>query len=176
MKYFVEGSNDYRVELSLIDLGDGRYLVELEGRTIEATISAVDSLGQYSIGLDHATYAASIEQDGDPTDLHVGIAGQRWHLQVLDERELAAGELKTASGGKAESVRAQMPGLVVELRTAVGEVLEPGAPVLVLEAMKMQNEVVTEQGGRVCEIAVEAGKAVETGALLLRLEPVDDQV
>ncbi|MDP6850829.1 MAG: biotin/lipoyl-containing protein [Planctomycetota bacterium] len=174
MKYFVEGMDGYQVELNLEDLGSGRYEIKVNGKTIEADISSVDRLGQYTIGLDHETYAASIEQNGDPTDLHVGIAGGRWHFQVLDERERAASELSDAAGGKAESVKAQMPGLVVEINASVGDVLEPGGALLVLEAMKMQNEVVTEQGGRVCEISVEEGQAVESGAPMVRLEPVEE--
>jgi len=57
---------------------------------------------------------------------------------------------------------------------SVGDVLQPGEALLVLEAMKMQNEVVTEQGGRVCEISVEEGQPVENGVPMIRLEPVED--
>ena len=174
MKYFVEGIDGYQVELNLRDLGGGKYEIQVDGKTHEADISAVDRLGQYTIGLDHATYAASIEQNSDPTDLHVGIAGGRWHFQVLDERERAASELSSSVGGKAELVKSQMPGLVVAIKVSVGDVLQPGEALLILEAMKMQNEVVTEQGGRVCEISVEEGQPVENGVPMIRLEPVED--
>ncbi len=174
MKYFVEDGSGFQAEVDLQDLGKGKYTVLLNGRAVAADISAVDLQGQYAIGIDEQSFAASIEHEGNPTDLHVGIAGNRWHFQVLDERELAASEISAAAGGNAETVKSPMPGLVVDIHVAVGDELEPGAPLLILEAMKMQNEVVSEQGGRVCEVNVEVGQAVENGASMVRLEPIEE--
>ncbi len=59
-----------------------------------------------------------------------------------------------------------MPGRVVEVAVAAGDRVEAGSLLLVLEAMKMQNEIRASRGGLVTRVVVEAGKAVEGGALL----------
>ena len=64
-----------------------------------------------------------------------------------------------------------MPGRVVKLTASVGDTMQAGDIVAVLEAMKMENDVKTPVDGVVVEVAVEAGEAVETGQLLMRLEP-----
>ncbi len=173
MKYFVDGPGD-PLEIELQDQGDGKYLIKVAGRQIQGHIQDVDRIGQYAVSLDEQSFAASIEASQDPTDLHVAIAGLRWHFRIRDEREEAAGALESAAGGRAENIQAMMPGLVAKIMVEVGHVLEPGSPVLVLEAMKMQNEVVTEQGGRIAEIFVQEGKAVETGSNMVRLEPFEE--
>jgi biotin carboxyl carrier protein len=65
-----------------------------------------------------------------------------------------------------------MPGRVVRLSVAVGDIVAPGAVVAVLEAMKMENDVRSVGGGRVTAVVVQEGVAVESGALLVQLEPI----
>ena len=76
---------------------------------------------------------------------------------------------------KAETIMASMPGIVVGLRVELGQTLEPGDPVLVLEAMKMQNEICSEHGGVVQEILVQAGESVAGNQLLVRLAPLEEE-
>ncbi len=84
-------------------------------------------------------------------------------------RDLAAAH-KDAFGGPRE-VRALIPGRVVEVRVRQGDEVAAGSVVLVIEAMKMQNEIRAESGARVTLVDCVAGQTVEAGALLLRLEP-----
>jgi biotin carboxyl carrier protein len=74
------------------------------------------------------------------------------------------------AGDEREDVRALMPGRVVEVAVRVGETVPAGGLLLVLEAMKMQNEIRSARGGTVLSAPVEKGKAVEGGALLMTLE------
>jgi biotin carboxyl carrier protein len=67
-------------------------------------------------------------------------------------------------------VRAPMPALIVRIEVAVGEGISPGQGLLVLEAMKMENEIKAHQAGRVKEIFVTMGAPVEKGQLLMLLE------
>jgi biotin carboxyl carrier protein len=83
---------------------------------------------------------------------------------VLAEAEVAA----RAGGGPIE-VRATLPGLVVSIHVELGAEVAEGAPLLTIEAMKMQNEVRAPRAGTVAEVAVASGQPVATGALLLRL-------
>ena len=97
------------------------------------------------------------------------------HLQVVDiSTPQAADEVAGQGPAKAEVVKASMPGVIVSVAAAVGDVLEQGAPVAVLEAMKMQNEVACLHGGVVEEVLVAAGESVEANQALIRLAPAAD--
>ena len=65
---------------------------------------------------------------------------------------------------------APIPGKVVSLKVEVGDEVSPGQPLVVLEAMKMENELAAEQGGRVAAVHVAAGDTVDGGELLVELE------
>jgi biotin carboxyl carrier protein len=98
-------------------------------------------------------------------------AGERRLLSFADplhDRIAHAGSSDTDSAD--EEIRAMMPGRVVEMRVSPGERVEPGALLLVLEAMKMQNEIRCRAAGQVAEVSVSTGDAVETGARLLRIQ------
>jgi len=81
--------------------------------------------------------------------------------QARDSRAVAAGP---------ERIVSQMPGKVVRVLVAEGDEVEAGAGLVVVEAMKMENEIVAEKGGKVTKVAVAPGEAVEGGALLLVIE------
>ncbi len=168
MKYFIEMPHG-EVEVELVDLGDNRYTLRLGDREIQADFHAVDAHGQYACLLDGRSYAASIaEQDSQTLDVTIG--GETFFLKAQDERERTAGELASARP-VAEVIKASMPGIVVSLTVAVGDVLEDGQSIGILEAMKMQNEVTAPHGGVVAEVGVETGQAVDSGQVLVRLEP-----
>jgi len=88
------------------------------------------------------------------------------HLRDPLEREVAAD-----AGARAgpQEVRAPIPGRVVSVAVAEGEDVHPGQPLLVLEAMKMENELRAEGAGRVERVLVEAGATVEGGQVLVLL-------
>lgn len=93
------------------------------------------------------------------------VSARTWRERLLAEAERAA----TVHSGPV-TVKATLPGLVVAVGVAVGDEVEEGAPLLTIEAMKMQNEVRAPRAGRVIEVSVASGVAVATGAALLRLE------
>jgi acetyl/propionyl-CoA carboxylase alpha subunit len=95
----------------------------------------------------------------------IGVAVRTWRERVLAEAEAGV----AGSGGPVE-VRATLPGLVVAVAVSDGEVVAEGAPLLTIEAMKMQNEVRAPRAGRVAAVGVLPGQAVAAGAALLRIE------
>jgi biotin carboxyl carrier protein len=109
-----------------------------------------------------------------PGEVELSARGRVRRLSLaepLRDRLTHAGE--TGSGqGADEEIRALMPGRVVEVAVSPGDRVEARSLLLVLEAMKMQNEIRTARGGLVTRVVVEAGKAVDGGALLavVRLE------
>lgn len=94
---------------------------------------------------------------------------RRVDLELVDPLENLAAESAQDAGG-AKEIRAQIPGRVVEVRVAEGDLVAAGATLLVLEAMKMQNEIRAEGAARVARVDCTPGQTVETGFLLVRLE------
>ena len=83
---------------------------------------------------------------------------------------MAEAETAAAAHSGPIEIRATLPGLVVVVAVAVGDEVAEGAPLLTIEAMKMQNEVRAPRPGAILEVAVAPGQAVATGALLMRLD------
>lgn len=109
----------------------------------------------------------------DASGLHLSEGACGHTYDVVDERTLwlsGGPGGQTLDGGR---VVASMPGRVVGIPVSLGDEVTEGAVVAVLEAMKMENDVRAPISGCVVEIAVEAGVAVETGQLLLRIETPD---
>jgi 3-methylcrotonyl-CoA carboxylase alpha subunit len=107
-------------------------------------------------------------QERETTVIVQGSVQHRFEVEDARESWLhAAGGAKGAAGGR---IVASMPGRVVRVPVAVGDVVAPGTVVAVLEAMKMENDVKSPGGGKVVAIAVSEGAAVEAGALLVQLE------
>lgn len=99
----------------------------------------------------------------------IWIGAHRLAIRLSDPLRELAGEC--AVGSAAAEIRARIPGRVVEVRVSVGDLISPGTTLLVLEAMKMQNEIQAESEARVVAVECVAGQAVDTGAILVRLEP-----
>jgi len=105
----------------------------------------------------------SVPRDGS---LHVNVFNRFFDIELLEARKALGGE---AGPGRSSSgtLRASMPGRVVKLLVEDGSVVEKGQPLLVLEAMKMQNELRAPRAGTIRELAVKAGDTVEAGRVLL---------
>jgi biotin carboxyl carrier protein len=104
------------------------------------------------------------EQDGLSV---VDVDGERYHIRVEEETRYLIRTLgqKTAAAGQV--LKAPMPGKVVLVEVAVGQAVAPGDGLIVLEAMKMENEFRAAVAGTVKEVRVEAGQAVNPGDTLL---------
>jgi acetyl/propionyl-CoA carboxylase alpha subunit len=100
------------------------------------------------------------------------VDGYRFETEALDERTRSIRDLSAATAaptGPAPIV-APMPGLIVRVNVGIGDKVEAGQGIVVMEAMKMENELRATAGGTVKNVAVSAGTAVEKGALLVELE------
>jgi acetyl/propionyl-CoA carboxylase alpha subunit len=101
----------------------------------------------------------------------VGWRGRSSEVEIVDPLEHLAEQAHGQGAGQGRQVvRAYMPGRVVSVAVAEGDALEAGAPLLVLEAMKMQNEIRAEHAGVVRKVHVVPGQAVEGGDALVETE------
>jgi len=126
--------------------------------------------GYVSMLVDGKSLPVSVEAIGENT-LRVTIGGRRTEVQVKDERDLLVEEFglgdDAAAGGE---VRAPMPGLVLDVLVEEGDEVAAEQGLLVLEAMKMENELKAPSGGIVTAIHATGGDAVEKDALLIAIE------
>ncbi len=172
MNYEISEKGGEPEVVGLKELAEGHYELELDGKTIH--VDAVKSGPTiYSIIEDGRQFEAMVDEKG-AHGFDVLIAGQLLHLEAVDERtKLLAGSAATIAEGK-QVIEAEMPGKVVKVSVAVGATVAEGEGVLILEAMKMENEIPSPIAGLVTELGVSEGQTVEGGALLFVVEPPED--
>ncbi len=151
------------------------YEVRIGGERVEPAAGwrlELDDAGRGIGRLTDGSTSLPVLVEGSGSDWVVTIRGRRIPVGVRSWRERVMAEAETAAAGHGGpiEVRATLPGLVVVVAVAVGEEVAEGAPLLTLEAMKMQNEVRAPRPGTIVEVAVAPGQVVATGALLMRLE------
>jgi biotin carboxyl carrier protein len=146
---------------------DGKFRVSIDGTERLVDGRAIRP-GTWSLVIDGKSFV--VDLDPRRAGIAASVGASEVMLQVEDalHRRLAsaAGARAPVSG---ETVRAPIAGKVVKVLVAVGDQVAQGTPMVVLEAMKMENEIVAERGGTVQTIAKTAGQAVDTGDLLLEL-------
>lgn len=167
MKYFVAVNGLVR-EVEVIERL-GKLEVSVEGQPFDLSYNEVDDLGQVVVLHGGRSYGLSLE--GDENAVTATLAGHRYDVALEDERERAAHAAERATGKAGGVLNAIMPGVVVEILAAKGAHVAKGAPLLILSAMKMQNEIGAPADGIVQEIHVTAGQAVTAGAKLVTLAP-----
>jgi len=166
MKYFVE-VNGRPHEVDVIErLGELK--VSVDGKLLDIHYEEVDQLGQVSLRSGTRSFGVSIE--GDAQRVTATIAGHLYEATIEDERERAAHAAERERPAGTGAVVSVMPGIVVEISVAPGEAVEKGQPLLILEAMKMQNEIRAPASGTVKSIHVAKGVAVAGGTKLVTLE------
>jgi biotin carboxyl carrier protein len=148
---------------------DGEGAITLDGRTVDADIRPVDSTSYsiliggksflFRINSSGAGYAAQV--DGNPVTVLVDTERKR----LLRRFAKAA-----AHGPEQMTITAPMPALVVRIETEIGQEVSAGQGLIVLEAMKMENEIKAPRRGVVKQIHVTCGRAVEKGEILFTLE------
>jgi pyruvate carboxylase subunit B len=145
-------------------------MVRVSGREVPAHLSPVPGTPLRHLQVGHESHSLTMERTGPGTWL-IQIAGARHEVEAVDERTRYIRNL--TGGGAARSgpahLRAPMPGLVVRVLVSPGQAIHPGQGLVVLEAMKMENELRATVAGTVRGVAVAAGQAVEKGQVLIEL-------
>ncbi len=152
-EFIIEVSNDNQVTVN--------------GETCQVNFDMVSDQPVYSLLLDGKSYEAHVYEDEDGWE--VLLQGTLYPATVVDEREH---RLRSAFGSSAEQtgefyLKAPMPGLVVDLPVEDGQEIKEGQVLLILESMKMQNELKSPRDGVVSRIRVKEGENVERRQTLL---------
>ncbi len=168
MKYVVTVDGE-RVE---VDVGpDGlRYGVERD--RIAAAIRDIVGTPIRMVSIGDSVHRVVIRRGATRGAYTLWIGGFRYEVEALDERTRTIRDVTGASAGPAGPVPivAPMPGLIVRVGVAPGDEIQIGDGIIVMEAMKMENELRAVGHGRVKAVLVSAGQAVEKGAVLVEME------
>jgi biotin carboxyl carrier protein len=154
---------NYRLDLNR---ADGRWSCRLDGREVEidAVLARPDVL---SLRIGNQAYEVKCERVAGDTHLWVGSA--RFAVEVRDPRSLR-GRVRTVEDHGPRKLTAPMPGKIVRVLVNQGDQVDAGAGVLVVEAMKMQNEIKSPKKGTIQKILVGEGAAVNAGDVLAIVE------
>ena len=169
-----------------------KFVVRIAGE--EKTVVVVENNGHYDIEIDGKPYQVDCRYFGDRDFLsllidnksyliesapvnaadgryYARVMGRHYDVDVLDELLVA---VRDAEGGARETgawqLNSPMPGLILDVRVAVGDHVEAGNPVVIMEAMKMQNELTSEVSGIVREVHAEPKQTVDSHTPLVVIE------
>lgn len=156
-------------DVSVEALGGDRYRVTIDGEQHEIEASSPEA-GVLSIARGARRWEAYVVRT--ERGAAVTVRGRRHDLGVIDERQLALRALGLGGAGHNDGVvSTSMPGKVVALLVAQGDTVRAGQGVVVVEAMKMENELKAPVAGVVASVQVAVGDAVEGGVSLLVIDP-----
>jgi len=158
--------NGKKVPARLRDRGNGQYelVVGADVRTVDVKAFG---RGQFHIILDGKSY--DVQATAGAKEVILSRPGGNLSLKTPDDRKWSG-----AAGGAAGSdgsICAPMPGKVVKYQVKVGDEVKAGQGIVIVEAMKMQNELKSPVAGKIVKLGPAAGTAVEAGTLLLQIEP-----
>lgn len=148
---------------------DGRFRITIDGAERLVDAKAVRP-GTWSILLEGRSFVVDLDKRRNGIAASVGASEVLLQVEDALHRRLAEAAGSRAGTSRGETIRAPIAGKVVKVLVAPGDQVEPGTPVIVLEAMKMENELVAERGGTVTQIHKQPGQAVDTGDLLVDLQ------
>jgi biotin carboxyl carrier protein len=147
-----------------LEVDDGRFRYERDGKAIEREYSIAPlTPGSYSVLIGGKVYHA-VSVNGA-----IRVNRREFSIEVFDPREMRARGTGGVGEGR-QNILAPMPGKVVRLLVAVGDTVEAGQGLVVVEAMKMQNEMKSPKDGRVAEVKTRPEATVAAGEVLMVIE------
>ncbi len=167
MKWIIQGaSSEHEVEISR--QGE-EFELSIDGRRRAVDFILLDgAVASLRYRDDGRSFFVTFQREGR-REYRVAALEREFSWKVQTPVEAVVGAAGGAASG-ADVVRAPIPGKVVAVHVCEGDQVEAGRPVVVLEAMKMENELVAERSGRIASVHVEPGEIVASGAVLVSLE------
>ena len=163
MAYIIKIDNkEFKVDLKQEGKG---FKVYLDGKSWVVTVAS-DEGSRLTLIIDDKPFDVILESDD-----HIFVEGESYNVEIFDEQ---VGRLMKASAGRSENrelaLKAAMPGLIIEMTVKEGDKVTEGQGLLIIEAMKMQNQIQTPRDGVVKTIQVKKGQTVNSGDTLIIIE------
>jgi biotin carboxyl carrier protein len=160
------GEQNYTVEIE--EIGRSVYRVSIDGNEFFVDGKKTGRTN-YSLIVDNRSF--EIEVDSSEDEYRVLVDGRSYRVNLIDERRLRIGGAQPGLQLQGrQKVTVPMPGKVIAVLVSEGDTVEKGQGLVIVEAMKMENEVRSPIAGEVKEIKVKPGEAVEGGAVLVVVE------
>jgi len=167
MKYYATiEDRTFEIEIQ----GDGR--ITVDGVEMEADMQSVGRRELRSLLLDHTSHEAVVEPDAGGRNLYaVLVGGTQYQVTVQDERarRLAQADRSVRAPAGELAIRSPIPGLIVKVFVQAGQAVAEGEMLVILEAMKMENELRAPRAGVVHEVRVAPGAETTLGQVLVTL-------
>jgi len=153
----------------LIEINDERKVI-IDDKEYTVDFETVNGQPVYSLLIDGRSYEAYVSEGEEANDWQVLLRGDLYNTRVEDEREKrlrAAGGAASGAHSGEFNLKAPMPGLIVAVPVSEGQVVTKGEILIVLESMKMQNELKCPRDGTVMRIKVKARDSVDQGQVMV---------
>lgn len=166
MKYIVSVGG----ERTALEIDGGE--VKLDGRSIPVALADVDGTPVRLVHVGDRVYRVIVRERAGRGSYTLWLDGFNYEIEALDERTRTIRDLTAAQSGPVgpAPLVAPMPGLIVRVNVEPGDSVSAGQGLVVMEAMKMENELRAAGAGKVKAVHAKAGEAVDKGALLVELE------
>jgi len=159
------GEQTYTVEIE--EVGKSLYRVAIDGSEFLVD-GKKTGRSNYSLIVDSRSFEVDVDNSED--EYRVLVDGRNYHVNLVDERRVRVGAQSGIQLEGRQKVSVPMPGKVIAVLVSEGDAVEKGQGLVIVEAMKMENEVKSPITGEVKEIKVKAGETVEGGAVLVIVE------
>lgn len=163
----IEMSGELR-QVELTQAEDGKYRASVDGEPVVDVEAQMLRPGVLSLHIAGHAYRCVLEESAEGSVIHLG--GRRLPYRVDDPRSLKSRRSRHGGTEGPKPVTAPMPGRVVRVLVSVGDTVEAHQGIIVIEAMKMQNELKSPKAGKVAQLRVEAGGTVVAGDVLAIVE------
>ena len=163
----------------IVAMGETRVTVDVEpdavtvtGRRIPASLADIEGTPVRMVTIGDRVHRVVVRRRESKGHYVLWIDGYTYDVEALDERTRTIRDLTAEAAGPTgpRPLVAPMPGLIVRVLVGPGDTVQEGQGLVVMEAMKMENELRSSGAGRVTRVAVTPGAAVEKGAILIELE------
>jgi biotin carboxyl carrier protein len=161
--------NEYEISL---DFAGGLAHAEVAGRKYEIDVREL-AQGQYLLANGARVYKCRVEADRERSHdggLAVTVGGRNYNVAIIDPKRLRSGQSAAAHHSGAAEIVSPMPGKIVRILAKAGASVAAGDGVIVVEAMKMQNEMKAPKAGVVASINAAEGATVSAGDVLAVIE------
>jgi pyruvate carboxylase subunit B len=150
--------------------------ITVDGRPVRAELQRVSGTSVYSLLLDGASHRLVVRRASSGR-WEIYQRGRGYSAEAVDERTRRVREMTGAGSRQAgpRALRAPMPGLVVKVDVQEGDEVVPGQGLVIVEAMKMENELRAEVGGRVSRVHVHPGQVVEKDQVLVEFHAPEER-
>jgi biotin carboxyl carrier protein len=171
MKYYVR-IHDQQYEIAI----DGE-TITFDGQSMRAHVEDLTGTPVHLVSIGNEVHRVIARRGEEKGQYDLSVSGYRFSVEALDDRARTIRGLSGASTRPARPAHlvAPMPGLVVRVSVNEGDQVRAGQGLVVMEAMKMENELRATASSVVKRVLVSAGSVVEKGAMLLEMEPTNDK-